>query len=119
MFVVLISQDGGCDYTIGCGKNWLFLDAENKEDAIDELKTIIFGVDRGLDEDEDPADEDIGLYIGEMELANATLLEVSNETEIPLETWYEEAENLEIERKAERQRLREQVEYKRLKAKYG
>jgi hypothetical protein len=33
-FIVLKKQDGGCDYTIGCGRNWEFVEAENKEDVL-------------------------------------------------------------------------------------
>ena len=33
-FIVLMTQSGGCDYTIGCGMNWKFVEAEDKAGAL-------------------------------------------------------------------------------------
>jgi hypothetical protein len=34
-YIVLETQQGGCDYTIGCGKNWEFVDANSMKEAIE------------------------------------------------------------------------------------
>lgn len=46
-FIVLMTQNGGCDYTIGCGLNWEFVKADSKEEA---LKRV-FGDPDKIDEE--------------------------------------------------------------------
>lgn len=42
MFIVLIEGSGeGCDYTIGCNKNWKKLEASTIEEAQRELKDVL------------------------------------------------------------------------------
>jgi len=40
-FAVYLKQDGGCDYTIGCGLRLIYLEANNKKDAVKEARSAI------------------------------------------------------------------------------
>ncbi len=37
-----LKQDGGCDYTIGCGREVIDIDADSIKDAKEKLATIVF-----------------------------------------------------------------------------
>jgi hypothetical protein len=88
MFIALITQDReGCDYTIACGKNWIELEANNKDDAIEELKKCVIGI---LDDNLYYGCD--GGFWGEKKLSEVILLEVSNKTSIPIANWYAQAQ---------------------------
>ena len=40
-FIALLEQGQGCDYTIGCGKEWIEFDSLNNETALAYLKETI------------------------------------------------------------------------------
>lgn len=103
MFIAYLEQQGGCDYTIGCGKRLIRLKADSKEKAIIELKTII--------------KEDYGTY--DYGLEEITLFETSIEENMPIQEWIEEnrrEEQAEIQKEKDEA---EKAEYERLKQKFG
>ena len=69
---LLVQKGEGCDYTIGCAKNWIEFTAPSHKVAIGFLK-------RHIDE----------TYQGDWELKSARLFAVGTEIEIPLSEWYE------------------------------
>jgi hypothetical protein len=36
-YMVIANQDGGCDYTIGCGVSYSIIEAEDREDALNKV----------------------------------------------------------------------------------
>ena len=118
-YIALIEQQNpGCDYTIGCGKKWIELKADDKESAFAELKAIIIGKrDDGYTVGYD------GLYWGDSALSEVTLLEVSNTIPIAISYWYKDAQQLLADEKKQRDaqlvEIQEHLEYVRLKDKYA
>ncbi len=111
-YVALIRQAAeGCDYTIGCGLNWLMLKATTREAAIAKLHELIIGKPDGDDYD--------GGYRGDDTLSNVTLLDVSEIVIIPVEKWYAEAEIDVLRRQQQTLELQEKQLYKQLRAKWG
>lgn len=103
IFKAYLKQDGGCDYTIGCGKLVIDIKAESLEDAKIKLFSIIV--------EEYNHDE--------VRLANVELFEVSSITKVDIEGIYkklleDEKANIEI-MKLEKER----AEFERLKKKFG
>lgn len=114
MFIALIVQKTeGCDYSIACGKNWIELQSDNEEAAINELYQIIIGRPNinyvsGFD----------GNFWGESKLAKAIILRVSKKMEIQVSNWYSNALAMKNQMDEEEATRVERVEYERLKAKF-
>ena len=105
-YIAIITQDGGCDYTIGCGINVISLESYNMSDALDELRETISGEDGE------------GGYTDELELSNAVLHEVSDSLVLDLKSFYKELS--EKKKREEQSSLdkAEYAEYMRLKKKF-
>ena len=66
MFIVVLTQGGGCDHTIECGTKVLYLhDAKTMEEAIDELSNDYAGFEGDIIE-----------YFGEGEIDTCDICEV-------------------------------------------
>lgn len=111
-YIAYVQQrDQGCDYTIGCGVMLWELEATNYENAMAELFDKILTPEEG---------EDYFPYGpgSESMLESATLYEVSNVWEVPLEEWFQRAMN---EKRARQDRKQEEFEketYERLRRKF-
>ena len=98
MFVAYLKQNGGCDYTIGCGKMVIHIKGKNIEEAMQNLKCKIL-------EEYD-------------ELTEAALFEVKTETCVPIKKWYRERDEHDQEEEAKEKLEAERVEYEKLKKKF-
>ncbi len=114
-YVALLDQgEGGCDYTIHCGRDWEFFEAQDDNAALAELRRIMF-----IDPDEQGPEDGDGPYTGEKKLEGVTLVCVSSMAEVNINDWYrqwdaEQARTAQTEKDdADRQ------QYERLKAKFG
>jgi hypothetical protein len=102
-YIALIQQKGeGCDYTIACGKDWLFIEAEDDDGAAMRLLSEI--------------SEN---YTGERKLKSATLIKVLASVELPIAEFYKslDEENAAVFATVEKQKRR--AEYERLKAEFN
>ena len=124
-FVALKQQaSAGCDYTIGCGKNWEFIQAETIEEAAHKLSMKILdnlGGEEELVEYTTPYKQD-----ADYALKRVMLIEVSNQVtllaqdlEHPIEKLRLELRKSIEEKKRKDETAAEKREYARLKKKYG
>jgi len=117
MFIAYLTQAGeGCDYTIDCGKKMIRLNADNRKDAIEELRLRIVG---GVDAEGNDFDDDGYGYNDERMLEEAEIFEVKEEIKVPLEKWYADAEKVEIAEKLDEEEKKERAEFERLKKKFN
>ena len=105
-FLLVMRQDNGCDYTIGCGIALEEIETDNKEAAIATAFEKM-AVDYG----DSP-------YISD-KINRAELYEIGVKITIPLAEYRQELEDQEIVRQLQASQAAEQMEYLRLKAKYG
>lgn len=115
MFIAYVNQtDGGCGYTIACGKVLWKLNAKTKEDAYKELKEQVMGK---WNEDEGCWDD--GYWYEESEISEITLYEVNDSENIHVRDWYKEGyqkiENWDNKSKEDEERK----QYEKLKKKFG
>lgn len=94
-YLVLLQQDGGCDYTIACGLKWVYLKSRDMDAARQEAKTIVLE------------------YTGDQQLSFAVLIEASYQLVLPVSLWYMQLEN----EKENEQIKRDNAEFERLKKK--
>lgn len=95
-------QEGGCDYTIGCGIRVIDIEASNIEEAHSKLKEEILE----------------NYNFSETRLAECELYEVNQVIICDVEDWYDEFAKEKSERD---QKLKEDIEYQNylnLKSKY-
>ena len=97
MFVALLEQPGGCDYTIGCGLQLIELESQTREAAVQELRALVL--------------EEYTRELGQ-ELSLVTLYEVSAKIDMPVGSWYSEQKPTDAEQ-AEREL------YERLRMRFG
>ena len=101
MYLAYISQPHGCDYTIGCGHLLITLEAAEYDAAVAELR------DR------------VRTYQGDEELESAILLHVTEETAMPVASWYQEQKK---EQEQERQKKRDDADrelYEQLRKRFS
>ena len=108
MFIVVLKQDGGCDYTIGCGTVVYRLVSKTMEDAIDELVKY------------EGDDEDIVDYYGGSELTNCDIYEVSDSFDfLKLHNTLDEAKKkLQLIKEKARDKAKRKEQYKKLKMEF-
>lgn len=104
---VVLYQDGGCDYTIGCGVSVVSLGTKTKEEAIKEARSIIVGTPGGYEDG----------YHGESVLSDAVLITL--EGDLPLSDWYDEYDEAKESLEEAKENDAERAEFERLKAKFG
>jgi len=109
MFIVYLEQDGGCDYTIGCGNKIIALKSLIKKDAILEVKSLVAG-------DWDDEEERFMPYWDEID--RATLYEISEKIILPVDDWIKENENFIKEFENAKKEEEEKQLLKKLKKKY-
>ena len=113
-FIAYVIQEGeGCGYSIGCGRVLWWLKSETREEALNELKTIIIG--EWYSEDEGYGEG----YWDDSKLEEVTLFEISSEEKTPLFKWYEEANKYAYQQRNKKKEKNERATLKRLKKKYG
>jgi hypothetical protein len=102
-YIAILRQEGGCDYTIGCGINTVLFEADNAYQAAKKLQEII----------KESYNSD------DFFLKSADFYEISGSYEVDLKLWYQqfsqEKESI-VERKL---REAELAELERLKKKYN
>lgn len=130
-YFVVMRQNNGCDYTIGCGISIEELSAKNMDEAIEEVMDIpnwkedFENVDDGDFEDtfhDYVADSGLGMIqdSNEMRINECTILEVSTEKDImpimikKLKELYA-YKNARLQKSADNA---ERIEYERLKKKF-
>lgn len=106
MFIAIMHQEGGCDYTIGCGTKVVELKAKNKEQATNELIHMFFHEDGDMHGHE----EDVG---------EVNVFEVKEKLHFDLSGLVRDQKEKEKEKEKKRQEEHEKAELRRLKAKYG
>lgn len=99
-YYAYLKQDGGCDYTIGCGNLLIKLKATNPDMAIIELKDLIKTN-----------------YCGELSLSSVILYE-STEIAFDVNEVYKEQKEEQEETKRKEIERTEKSEFERLKKKY-
>tara|TARA_R110002110_G_scaffold66276_7_gene181754 strand:- start:738 stop:1109 length:372 start_codon:yes stop_codon:yes gene_type:complete len=118
-FLVIADQNGGCDYTIGCGVRYWTEEAE----SMDQLKTRISkgllclsDYDEELDDYSEDYDED---YFGRLDLWNyLTIYEISDSSSVSLNSLRaKQNENIKAE-KVKAKEAAELAELERLQKKY-
>jgi hypothetical protein len=100
-FLVVMHQEGGCDYTIECGTKTEKISADSTEAALKKAQEICSD------------------HIGDYRLSAMSLYQISWSTEIPVDELYA---SIEEERKRWKQiekENQEKQEYERLKKKFG
>lgn len=105
-YIAIFHQDGGCDYTIGCGVSVDTLKADSRDDAVEEVRAK-FGIGR------EEREYDIE------EISSVSLLEVTCEVEVDLDLIKDEIENAKTAAKAAALEAQEKAELERLYKKYG
>lgn len=110
-FYLYEEQDGGCDYTIGCGKRLRKLKAADTESALQEAKSINtneFG-------DDEPMIHTEGQYCP----SKAWIFAVESVVEIDIRALACERRFVKSAQQQQEREKRERAEYERLSAKFG
>jgi len=102
-YYALLIQAGGCDHTIACGKELVRLASVSYPEAIIELRSLVI--------EEYPQET-------ERELFSASLIETTNEWNMPVRDWYREDEQTLLAEKLRLKDEQEKQEYLRLKKKF-
>lgn len=102
-FFAYFEQDGGCDYTIACGKYMHKLDSNNMVDAVVETENLVRENFREG---------------GEMEISKATIMQVSSINPIDIPNLYRIIKAEKVQLQAEENKRKELAELERLKQKY-
>ena len=106
-YLICEKQEGeGCDYTIGCGMRFDFIEADSIQDAIE--KTVY----------PDGRDEHCALE-GENALEKILIIPTEYVTVVDVEKMAQEIKQRRKDEAAEAQKVKELAEFKRLQAKYG
>jgi excinuclease UvrABC ATPase subunit len=102
-YIGILRQEGGCDYTIGCGINTVLFEAENAIQAAKKLQGIIKE----------------SYNSNESMLKSANFYQINESYEVDLKIWYQQFSQ-EKESILEREKREyELAEYERLKKKYN
>lgn len=107
-YLLVRSQNSGCDYTIGCGLAVdLLTTTETMEELVARYKADALG------------DNESGLYVdGEWELSGATLYEVTAKGNLPLAEWKREKQRKDDEAAQAESNAKERAEFERLRQKF-
>jgi hypothetical protein len=112
MYFAYINQtDAGCDHTIACGKVIVKLKAQNREQAIAELKRDILG--EYFPEDNEFDDRRWG-----ENLQSVLLLEVIDHEYLPLASWYQEAKRMVAQAQDDKDKADRRAQYEELKKEF-
>jgi hypothetical protein len=113
-FIWLKEENDGCDYTIACGKDWEFLQAESIEDAIQQAKDKL---SKDYREYGDPEDE------FKCDLDQMWLLEVSAlpnaMVSVDMEAFVKEVNKGRNKILAEKEEKKARTMYKKLRKRFG
>jgi len=112
MFIAHLRQPSGCDYTIGCGHHIEKLKATTRAEALDEVKLLVIGKylpKRNCFEEG---------YRGEQKLSSVTLYEISSEEQLPINDWYQDAEDLVAAGVEKKKEINDLKEFERLQNKF-
>lgn len=101
-FYAYLQQNGGCDYTIGCGNLLITLKAQSLPEAAIELNQRI---------------KDDG-YIGEQQLSKILLIE-GNSVNIDVHSIYDKIEKERQDEVTKKKEEHEKQEFERLRKKFG
>ena len=106
-WLMVLSQSGGCDYTIGCGYAFKTIEADNEQEALERAREFL---DQEGHLNTSPFSSKLS-YVEMYELARDCI-------DLPLEEWRdakEAEEQAEAKKKAERDRRRQ---YEQLKQEF-
>lgn len=102
-YIAYLEQDGGCDYTIGCGKLVIDLAADNMEEAIEIIKEII----------------ESDYNYPEAKLSSCKIFEVLDISEINVDILYGELQEKKNQKRLKEKEEKERIKYEELRKKYG
>jgi hypothetical protein len=117
-FICVMKQSGeGCDYTIGCGMNFITVDAVDAEEAAVKINKVWFMSDYE-NGNADPAYHCVG---GEQELITWRLFEVAQEYNLLpiLHRWKTDFDEKEATAENIKREAEERRKYEELKRKFG
>jgi hypothetical protein len=103
-WMMLLYQEGGCDYTIGCGRKWIMFNAGTKEEAHTRARKT---------------------YSEYNEISELTLVQIAEEDGKPvifksnIKAWDREADEEAERREREEEERKERAEFDRLSKKFG
>ncbi len=103
---ILMEQDGGCDYTIGCGIALIDLEAQTLEEATEEAEEFFMH-----------EDNQHYLMSDDRRIAKASLIQDDNDF-LPILSWKTRLEYRQGQEESIRQEKKELAELERLKKKY-
>ena len=111
-FLVIATQGGGCDYTIGCGVKYWYESAGSMSELIDEIEINLF---------EDDGDSNYSGRLGGYESGYDTLeiIEVGDTHSFDLDALRGREELIRAKAQARESEAEERAELKRLQNKYG
>ncbi len=116
MYLLVMNQSGGCDYTIGCGIAYEFIEANSMEEAIRKAKKDLCGYEIEYKGEIHFEERRIGADIDYIQ--RATIYEISASENLPLSSWLEEQKII-IEGHAKKKQEKDELaEFERLKKKY-
>lgn len=102
-YIAYLDQGQGCDYTIGCGKKVISIDAESIEDAREKLINIIC----------------TEYYNDEYRLTNVVLYEINTFLVMSPEFIYDKFNTIKMLEKQREIDAKERAEFERLKSKFA
>lgn len=102
-YIAILRQEGGCDYTIGCGINTIQFEADSPKEAAEKLQNII----------KDNYNSD------EHRLKQVNFYEIKNSYEVDVDLWYKKFDDEINAIQRKEQEKAEWAEYLRLKEKFG
>jgi hypothetical protein len=113
-YIAIYYQEGGCDYTIGCGVHTENFTADSREEAMEQAKRYwLYG-----SEDERDSSAKPYFWNGWTEVARVTLCELVAQCPV-LDEWVPEAESVGRNRTQVEQEKADLAEYERLREKLG
>ena len=102
-YIAILRQEGGCDYTIGCGINTIQFEAVNAQEAAAKLQEIV---------NENYSGE-------EQRLKTIHFFEAANSYEVDLNKWYKKIDDQKAAKKLKQENEADWAEFLRLKEKFG
>ncbi len=104
---IVMHQDGGCDYTIGCGIGFVDLGNGTLEEAITAAKDFFL------------SEEGSHYLTSEYSEISSAYLVQDNDDELPIDEWKKELKQQELEENKKAIEEKERKEFERLSKKFG
>jgi hypothetical protein len=119
-FILIATQSGGCDYTIGCGVDYWYEHADSMEDLKNQVRKSLLSEDQDVYLEEyklNPNRLNIGNYFEQL-YDSLTIIEVGESYNVPLEELAKEYKESMNKIKVKDEDEAERKEYEKLRAKF-